>query len=120
MGYNTRYTITRFDGDVMAFAAAFNKTGSNGFITFFGVGSPSQAMKWYDHDEHIAAAMLIASADALTLRLDGESPLDHAEKEYRRDGDKVTMTQYGFELLRGPAVETKVINPQPGVEIRRG
>lgn len=84
MGYDTRYTIVRLDGDLMKFRDAFNRheRAVGGGYRFFGLGVTTAPIKWYEHDEHIVDSMAAANSIELVLHGEGSESGDVWEKRY--------------------------------------
>lgn len=118
MGHSTRYTFTRIDGDVMKFRDAFNasKHARDDGYRFPGIaGEHGDEWKWYEHEAHIAEAMLVSETDGIDLHGVGESNGDIWDKEFRRQPDsfgepEVKVSVFKFEIKRPvKPTETKTI-----------
>ena len=106
MGYSTVYTITRVDGDTAAFRRAFSlqESAKHGY-RWFGIQNDSSAWKWYEHDDHIKAAMILSNTAAVDLHGVGEEQGDVWDKEYRLSelslgGFQVIVRKYRYRLVR--------------------
>lgn len=124
MGYYTTYTITKVDGDLDNFVEAFNRHDEARLCGYewVGVGEYSEPTKWYEHEQHIADAMVAAGTDGVDLHGSGEEHDDYWDKEFRLDRThhgqpKVTVREFRFQLVRPETPAEKlisVINPIPG------
>ena len=102
MGYSTRYTIERFDGDIAGFRAEFSKhpeSKDNGYH-WFGVGIESPEWKWYEHEKHIIAAMKESGTREVDLHGEGEEQGDVWDKEFRSIDGKITVKKFKYRMVR--------------------
>lgn len=105
MGYQTTYSITKFDGDMQEFARAFSahkEAKENGY-GWFGFMSDSEPWKWYEHEEHIKSAMLASASNRLTLHGEGEEQGDVWDKEFTRLGTSppsIQVKKFKYRLVR--------------------
>jgi len=102
MGYQTRYEITSIVGDINAFRKAFesNAYAKRDGYRWFGVGVASEDWKWYEHEQHIAEAMLEAKTTSLDLHGEGEEQSDVWDKQFRLVGNTVTVRKFQSRLVR--------------------
>lgn len=114
MGYDTRYTISsvsvRGGARLDRLRQAFNRyaaAATNGY-PWFGVAIRSSPMKWYEHEEHIAQAMMEADVERLTLHGEGSEHGDIWDKEFELSSGPedqivqkaVTIRTFKYELVR--------------------
>lgn len=98
MGYDTRYEIRRVAPGSSPDPLLGHLRTISGYRRENFEGE--QSCKWYDHDEHITAAMLASSTAEVDLHGEGEEQGDVWDKEYRLVDGKVVIKEYRYTLTR--------------------
>lgn len=122
MGYYTSYKIVSIEpGDkVVALERAFSlhAVGRSGAANWFGVGAGSGKITWYEHEQHIADAMVESGVTKLVLHGEGEETGDVWDKTFilepaRSSGSFcLTPPRVTVELARYELVAKKPEDPK--------
>lgn len=118
MGYNTNYKIVSVEpANVAALERAFSlhSVGRDGY-RWFGVGIGSGKLKWYEHEKHLADAMIESGVTKLVLHGEGEEPGDVWDKTFGVDEQGCVWVQTTrYELVPGkPEMPKKLETSGPG------
>lgn len=96
MGYYTEHELVRVEGcDEDVFVAALTEVAGYGELF-------ADAIKWYNHENHIVAAMQRTGATLVEIHGDGEEQGDVWDKvfKYSEDDRAIFVEEYRYTLNR--------------------